>query len=79
VAAFAAGAVVLVRFPFSDLPDLRANRNAAGVPTKTFGLGFLRLAANKTAMAGKPLTVPQAWQAYVAFRRLPDVILVDEP
>lgn len=43
------------------------------------GLGFLRLSTNKMAMAGKPLTVPQAWQAYAAFRRLPDVILVDEP
>lgn len=42
-------------------------------------LGFLRLSTNASAMNGHPLTVPQAWQAYDAFRRLPDVLLVDEP
>jgi toxin-antitoxin system PIN domain toxin len=42
-------------------------------------LGFLRLATNTTAMGGQPLTVPQAWQAYGAFRRLPEVVLAAEP
>ena len=42
-------------------------------------LGFLRLATNATAMGGQPLKVPQAWQAYGAFRRLPEVVLVAEP
>ncbi len=30
-------------------------------------------------MGGRPLTVPQAWQAYQDFRRLPEVLLADEP
>ena len=30
-------------------------------------------------MGGKPLTVPQAWQAYRAFCRLPEVLLAGEP
>lgn len=42
-------------------------------------LGFLRLATNATVMGGQPLTIPQAWQAYGAFRRLPEVLLTDEP
>jgi len=42
-------------------------------------LGLLRLLTNTTAMAGQPLTVPQAWQAYGAFRRLPEVMLAPEP
>lgn len=42
-------------------------------------LGFLRLSTNAKAMGGQPLTVVQAWEAYAAFRRLPDVLLVDEP
>jgi toxin-antitoxin system PIN domain toxin len=42
-------------------------------------LGFLRLATNSSAMGGHPLTVPQAWQAYQDFRRLPEVLLADEP
>ena len=41
-------------------------------------LGFLRLSTNASAMGGQPLTVPQAWQAYQAFRRLPEVLLADE-
>jgi toxin-antitoxin system PIN domain toxin len=41
-------------------------------------LGFLRLLTNRAAMGGHPLTVPQAWQAYGAFRRLPEVRLVSE-
>lgn len=42
-------------------------------------LGLMRLATNATVMGGKPLTVPQAWQAYGAFRRLPEVLLAGEP
>lgn len=42
-------------------------------------LGFLRLATNTTVMSGKPFTVSEAWQAYGAFRRLPEVSLTDEP
>ena len=42
-------------------------------------LGFLRLATNAVVMSGQPLTVPQAWQAYAAFRRLPEVVLAAEP
>lgn len=42
-------------------------------------LGFLRLATNAAAMGGQPLTVPEAWQAYRGFRRLPEVLLVAEP
>jgi toxin-antitoxin system PIN domain toxin len=42
-------------------------------------LGFLRLATNTAVMAGKPLTVLEAWQAYGDFRRLPEVVLATEP
>jgi uncharacterized protein len=42
-------------------------------------LGFLRLATNASAMGGQPLSVPQAWQAYGDFRRLPEVVLAIEP
>jgi toxin-antitoxin system PIN domain toxin len=42
-------------------------------------LGFLRLATNPAATAGKPLTVREAWQAYGSFRRLPEVMLATEP
>jgi uncharacterized protein len=42
-------------------------------------LGFLRLSTNASAMGGQPLTVPQAWQAYQAFRGLPEVLLADDP
>lgn len=42
-------------------------------------LGFLRLITNSSVMGDEPLTVPQAWEAYLAFRRLPEVILAPEP
>lgn len=42
-------------------------------------LGFLRLATNATVMGGQPLSVPEAWEAYGAFRRLPEVLLASEP
>jgi len=41
-------------------------------------LGFLRLSTNASAMAGRPLTVVEAWQAYQTFRRLPEVLLAPE-
>lgn len=46
---------------------------------RTTALGFLRLSTNSKVMAGQPLTVAEAWNAYGAFRRLPEVLLVDEP
>jgi uncharacterized protein len=42
-------------------------------------LGFLRLSTNRAVMNGTPLTVAEAWQDYLAFRRLPEVTLVSEP
>ncbi len=41
-------------------------------------LGYLRLLTNSTVMGGNPFTVPQAWQAYGAFLRLPEVTLKSE-
>jgi uncharacterized protein len=48
-------------------------------PCRLTALGFLRLATNASAMGGQPLSVPQAWQAYGNFRRLPEVVLAAEP
>ena len=42
-------------------------------------LGFLRLCTNQTVMGGNPLTVQQAWDAYNAFSRLPEVVFLAEP
>jgi len=42
-------------------------------------LAFLRLSTNAAVMRGQPLTVAQAWSAYALFRRLPEIILADEP
>lgn len=42
-------------------------------------LGFLRLTTNPSVMRDEPLTVPEAWEAYLDFRRLPEVILAPEP
>lgn len=42
-------------------------------------LGFLRLSTHPAVMAGEPLTLPEAWAAYSALRRLPEVILAPEP
>jgi len=30
-------------------------------------------------MRGNPLTVAKSWGAYAAFRRLPEIVLLDEP
>ena len=42
-------------------------------------LGFLRLTTNPVVMGDEPLTVPEAWQAYQDFRRLPEVSFAPEP
>lgn len=42
-------------------------------------MGFLRLSTNDKAMAGSPLSAPEAWHAYAAFRRLPEVLPAPEP
>lgn len=42
-------------------------------------LGFLRLTTHPVVMGDEPLTVPEAWDAYQDFRRLPEVILSPEP
>ena len=42
-------------------------------------LGFLRLSSKARAMGSRPLTVAEAWTAYAAYRRLPEVTLAEEP
>src|SRR4051794_41671763 len=42
-------------------------------------LGFLRLTTNRAVMSGRPLTVPEAWHDYLAFRQLPEVESLEEP
>lgn len=42
-------------------------------------LGLLRLSTNAAAMGGQPLSIQEAWEAYGAFRRLPEVLLLEEP
>ena len=42
-------------------------------------LGLVRLSTHPTVMGGQPLTVAQAWQAYSAYRQLPEVTLAAEP
>ena len=42
-------------------------------------LGFLRLCTNEKVMGGAPFSAPEAWRAYTAFRRLPEVVLAQEP
>lgn len=41
-------------------------------------LGFVRLLTNRTAMNNLPLSAPEAWQAYRAFRTLPEVTWIGE-
>ncbi len=41
-------------------------------------LGLLRLSTNATVMAAAPLSVAEAWQAYRAFRALPEVVMAYE-
>jgi len=42
-------------------------------------LGFLRLITQRQVMGEKPLSVPEAWHAYEAFRELPEVAFAAEP
>lgn len=42
-------------------------------------LGFLRLCCHPVVMAGAPMTIPEAWDAYRNFRSLPEVDLLAEP
>ena len=42
-------------------------------------LAYLRLSTQAAVMGGEPLTVAQSWQAYRAFRKLPEVIFAPEP
>jgi toxin-antitoxin system PIN domain toxin len=42
-------------------------------------LGFLRLTTHPKAMGGEPLALSEAWCAYEAFRRLPEVAFAAEP
>lgn len=42
-------------------------------------LAFVRLCTQPAVMAGDPLTVARAWQAYRGFRALPEVIFAHEP
>lgn len=42
-------------------------------------LGFVRLCTQPWVLAGQPLTVSETWKAYMAFRKLPEVILSGEP
>lgn len=46
---------------------------------RTSLLGLLRLATNAKVMAGRPFTPPEIWNAYRAYRALPDVPLLPEP
>jgi hypothetical protein len=42
-------------------------------------LALLRLLTNNHVMAGAPLSTARAWEAYLGFRRLPEVVLASEP
>jgi hypothetical protein len=42
-------------------------------------LGFLRMTTNDKVMSGSPLTVGEAWNAYMALRSVPEVYLALEP
>lgn len=42
-------------------------------------LAYVRLSTQPKVMDGEPLTVASAWQAYRAYRELPEVTLADEP
>lgn len=42
-------------------------------------LGFVLWTTHVTVMNGQPLTVPQAWRAYLDYRDLPEVLLAVEP
>ena len=46
--------------------------------TRVTMLGFVRLLTNRAAMNNLPMSAPEAWQAYRAFRALPEVIWIGE-
>ena len=46
--------------------------------TRISMLGLTRLVTNPRAMSGRPLSLNQAWAIYQSFRRLPEVIWLDE-
>ena len=46
--------------------------------TRVTMLGLLRLLTNKAVMAGHPFTVAEAWSAYQAFRKLPEVVWIGD-
>lgn len=41
-------------------------------------LGFVRLLTNRAAMNNLPMSAPEAWQVYRAFRALPEVVWIGE-
>jgi toxin-antitoxin system PIN domain toxin len=42
-------------------------------------LGFLRLATHPKLMSGRPFSAQEAWQAYSAFRALPEIEILSDP
>jgi toxin-antitoxin system PIN domain toxin len=42
-------------------------------------LGLVRLLTHSTVMGDAPLAMAEAWSAYLAFRRLPEIVLAAEP
>lgn len=42
-------------------------------------LGLVRLLTQPAATGGQPFSVPEAWEAYASFRRLPEILLLHEP
>ncbi len=42
-------------------------------------LGLLRLLTNPAVLGGEPFTVAEAWGAYAALRRLPEIVVAEEP
>ncbi len=47
--------------------------------SRATALGFLRLSTNTHATAGAPLSIAEAWRAYIAFRSVPEVVFAPEP
>jgi toxin-antitoxin system PIN domain toxin len=63
-------------------PQARQYWQAESAPqlafTRVSMLGFVRLLTNTKAMAGNPFTARQAWDAYRAFRQLPEIIWIGD-
>lgn len=47
--------------------------------TRVSMLGLIRLLSNRHVMKGDPFTPAEAWDAYQAFRDLPEVLFLSEP